>query len=224
METLATFTAHIPRFPDLQSLDDVVVCEVEAVRAIRSGEKTVTCLPVEPQPDRRADWGHCGLDDVFRFGTEAGEVAEFGSRRCPYGRAGGTVRFAEPWAPFPNVSGFVYAADGFSDVPEGGWRSGARMPDEAMRLSVSLWDVRVRRLQELGEHECREQGFDRLKWFPLAWEEAYKRPIPVRRDGRVVGYVSYPYAGVDERRTFRGLPWRVLGNPWVWVLEHPFVG
>lgn len=89
IEALATLTGRLPCLVAPRSRGDVVVCEVEAARSILSGEKTITCLPVEPQPDRRAEWGRCGLDDVFRFGTAMGEVPEFRSRPARTGRPAG---------------------------------------------------------------------------------------------------------------------------------------
>lgn len=51
------------------------------------------------------------------------------------------------------------------------------------------------------------------------WDSLYAKPIPVKEGGKVVRYESYPWADIQETRTYRGLPWFVIGNPWVWVIE-----
>ncbi len=51
------------------------------------------------------------------------------------------------------------------------------------------------------------------------WNRLYAKPMPVKERGVVVRYESYPWEDIQEVRTYRGLPWLVIGNPWVWVIE-----
>jgi hypothetical protein len=60
--------------------------------------------------------------------------------------------------------------------------------------------------------------------FQTLWDSINAKPKPIykRNDaGRKVidHYVSYPWEGIQQERTWRGKPWRVVGNPWVWVIE-----
>lgn len=51
------------------------------------------------------------------------------------------------------------------------------------------------------------------------WDRLYAKPMPVKKHGKVVRYESYPWSDIHETRTYRGKPWLVIGNPWVWVIE-----
>lgn len=51
------------------------------------------------------------------------------------------------------------------------------------------------------------------------WNRLYAKPMPVKEHGVIVRYESYPWEDIQEVRTYRGLPWLVIGNPWVWVIE-----
>lgn len=51
------------------------------------------------------------------------------------------------------------------------------------------------------------------------WNICYSRPQPVKDHGVIRHYESYPWEDIQETRTYRGKPWRVMGNPWVWVIE-----
>ncbi len=56
------------------------------------------------------------------------------------------------------------------------------------------------------------------------WNRLYAKPMPVREHGKVVRYESYPWEDIRETKTYRGLPWLVIGNPWVWVIEFERTG
>ncbi len=56
------------------------------------------------------------------------------------------------------------------------------------------------------------------------WNRLYAKPMPVREHGKVVRYESYPWEDIRETKTYRGLPWLVIGNPWVWVIEFERAG
>lgn len=61
---------------------------------------------------------------------------------------------------------------------------------------------------------------DRLiKKFAEIWNKCYASPQSVKENGIIVRYESYPWEDIQETRTYRGLPWLVIGNPWVWVIE-----
>lgn len=34
----------------------------------------------------------------------------------------------------------------------------------------------------------------------------------------ITHYESCPWENIKETRTYRGKPWYVIGNPWVWVI------
>lgn len=51
------------------------------------------------------------------------------------------------------------------------------------------------------------------------WNDCYSKPRPVKVKGVIDHYESYPWEDIQETRTYRGKPWYVIGNPWVWVIE-----
>ena len=55
--------------------------------------------------------------------------------------------------------------------------------------------------------------------FARLWNNCYAKPMPVKVKGVVHHYESYPWEDIQETRTYRGKPWYVIGNQWVWVIE-----
>ena len=56
--------------------------------------------------------------------------------------------------------------------------------------------------------------------FADLWDHCYAKPRPIKdEDGTIDHYESYPWENIQETRTYRGKPWYVIGNPWVWVIE-----
>ena len=114
------------------------------------------------------------------------------------------------------------------------------MPKEAARIFLKVKAVRVERLHDITEEQARAEGVgDPYDYQPPEWYEAHKelahsaeiaayaglwnrlyaKPMPVRENGKVVRYESYPWENIKETRTYRGKPWLVIGNPWLWVIE-----
>lgn len=55
--------------------------------------------------------------------------------------------------------------------------------------------------------------------FADLWNRCYAAPRPVKgKDGAIDHYESYPWEDVQETRTYKGKPWYVIGNPWIWVI------
>lgn len=56
--------------------------------------------------------------------------------------------------------------------------------------------------------------------FADLWNRRYAKPRPVKYGNGIIDhYESYPWEDIHEIRTYRGKPWYVIGNPWVWVIE-----
>ena len=129
------------------------------------------------------------------------------------------------------------------------WHPSIHMPKEAARLFLRVTGVRAERLQDItpvgvvyeGAYEdCREcldtysttgkqccyrdedecsQCESVIESFAEVWNNCYASPQPVKENGKIVRYESYPWEDIRETRTYRGLPWLVIGNPWIWVVE-----
>lgn len=129
------------------------------------------------------------------------------------------------------------------------WHPSIHMPKEAARLFLRVTGVRAERLQNItpagvvyeGAYEdCREcldtysttgkqccyrdedecsQCESVISSYEEVWNNCYASPQPVKENGKIVRYESYPWEDIRETRTYRGLPWLVIGNPWIWVVE-----
>lgn len=169
--------------------------------------------------------------------------------RCPFGSPGDRLWVREahwlqdgahdPWPDLPSVVGShkghtarCYFRASF-DRCEPRWRPSIHMPRWASRSILEVLSVRPERLQAITEADAQREGYDfsnipaggaysgfqaRL-WFQDQWDELHAEPRPRRQGGRVAYYVSYPWNDHQEVREYRGRPWHVLGNPWVWRIE-----
>lgn len=143
---------------------------------------------------------------------------------------------------FCNGNMYVYKA---TDLLPGGykWRPSIHMPREAARIFLRVTDVRVERLQSITELDILEKegvtvdfpqpkpsyaslayAETRLKpavrkAFADLWNACYSKPHPVKTKGVITHYESYSWEDIQETRTYRGKPWYVIGNPWVWIIE-----
>ncbi|MDD3881914.1 MAG: hypothetical protein PHI27_06645 [Eubacteriales bacterium] len=113
------------------------------------------------------------------------------------------------------------------------WHPSIHMPKEAARIFLCVTDVRPERLQEITETDAKAEGANfkdgknvgvdekmsrtAVERFREIWNEIYAAPKPQKENGRIVNYISYPWDDVYETREYKGLPWYVRGNPWVWA-------
>ena len=77
--------------------------------------------------------------------------------------------------------------------------------------------MRAERLQEITEEDAKAEGFTDRFMFHALWDALNAKPKPVYRNKEIVKYVSYPCEDITEARIYRDKPWKVYGNPWVWV-------
>jgi hypothetical protein len=142
------------------------------VRAILEGRKTQTRRVVKPQSAILTD----EMARVLGVQPPAQQNAPVIS--CPYGVPGDRlwVRETYAWSGDSSIpeadriaSGEVwYRADG----GRGGgirWRPSIFMPRWASRILLEITDVRVERLQDISDDDCRAEGYDRSHAFPREW-------------------------------------------------------
>lgn len=184
------------------------------VRAILEGRKT--------QARRVAMMTKCGVR-VFALGCDPAPDAA----RCPYGAPGDRLWVRETWAMprafdahspttalrrtrgLPNR---FYRADekiisaGAYTGERGRWRSPIHMPRWASRLTLTITDVRVERLQDITEADAQAEG------------------CPVTHDGHPYDPPSQDTWQGYGRASFSLLWSKIHGpgawdaNPWVWVV------
>jgi len=123
------------------------------------------------------------------------------------------------------------------------WRPSIYMPRWASRITLEVLRVRVERLQEISQADARAEGVDPVLkdagaqapggyWyeepdyveaFANLWDSIHSKPKPRNKDPRTgarnICFVSYPWAEEYTCKDKDGLPWYVIGNPWVWVVE-----
>lgn len=164
---------------------------------------------------------------------------------CPYGVPGDRLYCKEAWfahisydeskpSEIPDPAMVWYQADDPVDTGIiGRYRAARFMPRWACWLVPDVVSVRVERIQSISAGDARAEGVamrpyvrtddsfgaDTLLGFRDLWDSINARPKPVRLDGEVHHYVSYPWGDEGGTREHRGKPWLVCPNPWVWAVE-----
>lgn len=196
------------------------------VRALLAGTKTQTRRILKPQPELQGN----GLYHVSNSGGGVLNVAEedIGAQAVDYLRisVGDRLWVKETWRPFsidiaPWDLEVVYAADGESRVIRDGefgendWnfpKAAARgnvsslfMPRWASRLTLSVTDVRVERLQDCSEGDAAAEGvkpWHHGEWFDAGFGGVESKKVPART----------LYAALWDEINGKG-SWEA--NPWV---------
>lgn len=93
------------------------------------------------------------------------------------------------------------------------WRSPIAMPRWASRLTIEITDVRVERLQHIGDKDAKAEGFD------------FDGPPSIDSRSKECGFKSastHSFAdNWNKNKAKRGYEW--ASNPWVWVIEFKTV-
>ena len=206
-----------------------VLFSTPMVRAILSGQKTVTRRAVKIQPHSKADIGSYGLGQPFIRNPDVTKT----NLESPYGRPGDRLWVRESWTADAQVNAVAprdlsqgepiqYPADGAvrqtacSMITPGKTRPSIHMPRWCSRILLEITDVRVERLQDISEEQALSEGIVDVAFRP---DDGW--PI-------CTGYMVGPDDGKTALQTtatkaFAGL-WNTTGgdwdaNPWVWVIE-----
>lgn len=222
----------------------------EMVRAILRGDKTQARQVVKSQPGiyagvpahapaphwrRRNDFSDVWEMHVGEY-SGPGIRGYMTDRRCPYGVPGDRLWARETWAAreadqsfrgamfVPPGSAMYRATEPHFDGP---WKPSIFMPRWASRITLEVTEVRVERVQDISEEDARSEGcrpgnFGSTRdTFADLWDSINGLPKPVKTDGAVTSYVSYPWDGAHVLSpNHRGLPHRVHPNPHVWVVGY----
>lgn len=199
-----------------------ILFNVDMVRAILNGEKTVTRRIVKNNPEEctsKVVNGVCKLcDDKGGFYLPDDYVKV----RSPY-QVGGILYVRETWyyetfyedtdditdLPFGNCSWrYVYKADrpDYPVIPDH-WHPSIHMPKEAARIFLRVTNVRVEKLQDITPEQidaegCKEYAYNaktgellpsKPTWFKMIWDSTIKKS----------NLSKYGWAA----------------NPFVWVIE-----
>lgn len=169
--------------------DRPIIFSAPMVRALLEGRKTQTRRVLKDQPTPNEPIGGAspyGQDWVWQHGTD-GSVFRQMLPPPPYA-PGDRLYVREAWCTSPAYDDIKpsemggdesirYAADGTWEswgwgnlgCVEGRARSPIHMPRWASRLTLTVTDVRVQRLQEISEADAMAEGIHRntSSWFPI---------------------------------------------------------
>jgi hypothetical protein len=154
-----------------------------------------------------------------------------------YYNIGDILWVRETWAVHWLPDGFskdryVYKADGIPSIGYYGndkqnksdvWIPSIHMPKNVARLFLKETNLEMGRLQDITEKDAIMEGCPGNKnetpvqQFSSLWNKIYSFPTSIRQNGNVTHYESYPWEDIQEIKEYRGLPWKVCGNPLVWV-------
>jgi hypothetical protein len=177
--------------------------------------------------------------EVYGVYTEDGEWGV----RCPYGMPGGRLWVKETFVDLSRPDRpphYVYKADMLGpDFEESerkrkslgySWRPSIFMPRGASRLTLDVLDIRTQRIQKISQSDVQAEGCTGSPFgeeadvllFPVLWDSINSKPRPryVTENGKkkIAYYESFPWYEGRETKEYRGKPWYVYGNPWVWAV------
>jgi hypothetical protein len=123
------------------------------------------------------------------------------------------------------------------------WCPSTHMPRWASRIDLEITGVRVERVRNISLEDVFAEGmpeegaaaFEEAEhyqsagvslpygpperyWFIDPWDRINAKPKPVKQNGVITRYESYPFTGKSKFREHRGKPWIITSNPWVWVV------
>lgn len=199
------------------------------IKAILSGQKTVTRRVIKPQPPEGSEiatineaegwWEVAALPG---FGGCMPNVSR-GAIACPYGEAGDRlwvretfrVTGASGYGGVTNAVSIEYRAGGAKIFPATweqydkaagnteGWRPSIVLPRWASRITLEVVSVRIERVQDITPQDAAAEGFDLHSWS--------ERGV-LSRDA-LMGFRDL----WDKLNGPRGFGWD--SNPFVWVIS-----
>lgn len=190
-----------------------ILFSAHMVRALLSGEKTQTRRIIN-NPD---DGVSTITDDEGAW--ECLDGWEWKPRPCPFGQPGSLLWVRETWATLayrPTPGSIVYRADtqdGERVRVDAPWRPSIHMPRWASRIVLEIAEIRVQRLQEIGEQDARAEGIAELDGY----FDAYDLCVTAKHIGCPAEDARATFALLwDSINAKRGAGWAV--NPWVWAI------
>jgi hypothetical protein len=128
---------------------------------------------------------------------------------------GGVAPGADPNDPeAPTINVIYRADDGPNERSAGPWTPSIHMPRWASRLLLEVVEVRVQRLQEIGEADARAEGVEAVNGHPE--RGAFLGVGPCFREG-----FAQAWADINghSREESPPSPRSWAANPWVWCIS-----
>ena len=161
----------------------------DMVKAILEGRKTQTRRPMKlvdgwiPRLINVKNWKYIGV--VENEGITLPLKSKYS--------IGDKVFVKETWATGFFLKNMLYKADATSEAIEKGtgricvfsnsvkWKPATHMKEEQSRITLEITDVRVERLQEISEEDCKAEGAELLPYcryrhdFVILWNSIYDK-------------------------------------------------
>lgn len=184
-----------------------IIFSTPMVQAILEGRKTQTRRVIKPQ---LPDYGRENVAGLITFVWRWHPfIAPYQLvSYCPYGQPGDTLWVRETFMEHHGESKVWYRA-GQSDqslalLAEFGekWRPSIFMPRWASRISLTITNVRVERVQEISEDDALAEGAGGERYRGQGFDDCIHREA---------------YRTLWDKINGKKYPW--ASNPWVWVIE-----
>jgi len=130
-----------------------ILFSAEMVRAILSGQKTMTRRVMKPQPAGNNRIPVPGKKRIV-MNVEDVRIAEL----CPFGKIGQQLWVRETWMKC-DTGGYEYRADYCKELEDGiKWNPSIFMPRDASRITLEITGVRVERLRDITDEDAIKEG------------------------------------------------------------------
>lgn len=143
-------------------------------RIIRSPSRKHDCFVLHDYLDGKG-WRTFLSDDGESAHLDDGNEIEFG---CPYGAPGDRLWVRETWLPSAVEGAAHYAAElsGDSARALSKWKPAIHMPRRLSRITLTVLDVRIERLNDISEGDAAAEGWlgpdakgSIVSSYPIAW-------------------------------------------------------
>ena len=198
-----------------------IIFSTPMVQAILAGRKTQTRRVIKLKSGGLECWGQKG--GVYEFAGDGfySEIA-----KPPY-KPGDILWVRETWRETGAVSApYAYKADEemLTLIGEDGrriqlaykWRPSIHMPRTAARIFLRVTDVRVERVQDIGEADAIAEGIYKADQRGYFWCDPKTTRSPnITRAHKPKQAFMWLWMRINDRRDDGKCAW--LHNPWVWV-------
>jgi len=227
-------------------MEKPILFNIEMVKAILEGKKTVTRRVIKPQPIQQIPLGFVTSstdkkhEDCFGWGmSEHGGVVDYA--KLPY-KIGDILYVRETWGihsmkNYGKRVKFLFKAEAIKELREvalsesryddmlkysfkNGWQPSLFMPKEAARIFLEVTNVRVERLQDITEDQAINEGCKGER----CEHPNYNSEMGCCTDCYNTGYLeppqlefSYLWNSTLKKEQLELYSWD--NNPWVWVIE-----
>lgn len=166
-----------------------ILMHARSIEGILAGRKMQTRRIVKPQPlPDESIVQYAGNSTGWLMGRLRDSENAWRDAKCPYGKPGERLWVRETWQWFGRIlrpgeveGGFSYRADGAQrrfeqfDAPDKAWEMfkaagvegrwnkwipSIHMPRWASRLTLEITDIRVERVQDISEEDCKAEGIE----------------------------------------------------------------